>query len=172
MPVDDASAIFVKICYALLFIVVIAVLLWLSETALKSPWGRMMRAIRDNETAAAAMGKDVTWQHLRVFILGSAVIGLAGAMLTTLDGQFTPVGYNPLRFTFLIWVMGIIGGSGTTWGAVLGGFFIWFSGSSRTYRFVADRDFNIGHGSRKCSTRTLAEGAAHMRLMTVESSYL
>ena len=126
MPVDDASAIFVKICYALLFIVVIAVLLWLSETALKSPWGRMMRAIRDNETAAAAMGKDVTWQHLRVFILGSAVIGLAGAMLTTLDGQFTPVGYNPLRFTFLIWVMVIIGGSGNNWGAVIGGFFIWF----------------------------------------------
>ena len=117
---------FVKICYALLFIAVISALLWLSETALKSPWGRMMRAIRDNETAAAAMGKDVTWQHLRVFILGSAVIGLAGAMLTTLDGQFTPVGYNPLRFTFLIWVMVIIGGSGNNWGAVLGGFFIWF----------------------------------------------
>ncbi|NBS12467.1 MAG: branched-chain amino acid ABC transporter permease, partial [Gammaproteobacteria bacterium] len=85
VPLTDASSIFVKLCYAGLFLLVIAVLLWFSETALKSPWGRMMRAIRDNEVAAAAMGKDVTWQHLRIFILGSAVIGMAGAMLTTLD---------------------------------------------------------------------------------------
>ncbi|MCK4861337.1 MAG: branched-chain amino acid ABC transporter permease, partial [Rhodobacteraceae bacterium] len=45
---------------------------------------------------------------------------------TTLDGQFTPTTYNPLRFTFLIWVMVIVGGSGNNWGAVLGGFLIWF----------------------------------------------
>ncbi|NVK31008.1 MAG: branched-chain amino acid ABC transporter permease, partial [Gammaproteobacteria bacterium] len=61
IPVDDASSLFVKIAFALLFIAVLAVLIWLSEVALKSPWGRMMRAIRDNETAAAAMGKNVTW---------------------------------------------------------------------------------------------------------------
>ena len=48
------------------------------------------------------------------------------AMLTTLDGQFTPGTYNPLRFTFLIWVMVIVGGSGNNWGSVLGGFLIWF----------------------------------------------
>ena len=64
-----------------------------------------MRAIRDNEIAASAMGKDITWRHLQVFVLGSAVVGIAGAMLTTLDGQFTPASYQPLRFTFLIWVM-------------------------------------------------------------------
>ena len=86
-----------------------------------------MRAIRDNEDAAEAMGKDVKGRHLEVFILGSAVIGIAGAMLTTLDGQFTPVSYQPLRFTFLIWVMVIVGGSGNNFGAVLGGFLIWFA---------------------------------------------
>ena len=47
------------------------------------PWGRMMRAIRDNEVAAEAMGKDVTARHLQVFVLGSAVCGLAGAMMAT-----------------------------------------------------------------------------------------
>ena len=120
------SSIFVKLCYALLFAVVLAVLMWFAEKALNSPWGRMMRAIRDNRDAAAAMGKDVTRRHLQVFILGSAVVGLAGAMLTTLDGQLTPGSYNPLRFTFLIWVMVIVGGSGNNWGAVLGGFLIWF----------------------------------------------
>lgn len=52
---------------------------------------------------------------------------LAGAMLVTLDGQFTPNSYIPLRFTFLIWVMVIVGGSGNNWGAVFGGFLIWFA---------------------------------------------
>ena len=85
----------------------------------------MMRAIRDNETAASAMGKDVKARHLQVVVLGSALIGLAGAMLTTLDGQLTPTSYQPLRFTFIILVMTIVGGSGNNFGAVLGGFVIW-----------------------------------------------
>ena len=122
----DLSSIVVKLCYAGMFLLVLVILTWLSETALRSPWGRMMRAIRDNETAARALGKDVSARHLQVFVLGSAVIGIAGAMLTTLDGQFTPASYQPMRFTFLIWVMVIVGGSGNNWGAVLGGFLIWF----------------------------------------------
>ena len=124
--VQGAASIAVKLCYAGLIIVVLAILMWLSERAINSPWGRMMRAIRDNRDAASAMGKNVTARHLQVFILGSAVCGIAGAMLVTLDGQFTPTSYIPLRYTFLIWVMVILGGSGNNWGAVLGGFIIWF----------------------------------------------
>ncbi len=120
------AAIAVRLGYALLFTAVLGVVLWLAERALHSPWGRMMRAIRDNRDAAEAMGKDVTRRHLQVFVLGSAVVGVAGAMLVTLDGQFTPASYNPLRYTFLIWVMVIVGGSGNNWGAVLGGFLIWY----------------------------------------------
>ena len=122
----EASGVFVKLCYAVLFLAVLLAVVWLAERALNSPWGRMMRAIRDNEDAAEAMGKDVKRRHLQIFILGSAVIGIAGAMLTTLDGQFTPGTYQPLRFTFLIWIMVIIGGSGNNWGSVLGGFLVWF----------------------------------------------
>ena len=121
-----ASALFVKLNYALLFSVVLIILLVMAQLSLKSPWGRMMRAIRDNETAAAAMGKNVTYRHLQIFILGSAICGIAGAMMTTLDGQLTPGSYQPLRFTFLIWIMVIVGGSGNNFGAVLGGFLIWF----------------------------------------------
>jgi len=121
-----ASSLYVKFSYGILFLIVLGLIIWLSELSLNSPWGRMMRAIRDNEEAAAAMGKDVTKRHLQVFVIGSAVCGIAGAMLTSLDGLLTPASYQPLRFTFLIWVMVIVGGSGNNWGAVLGGFIIWF----------------------------------------------
>lgn len=126
MNAVTASSIYVKLCYAGLFTFVLLLLLWMAQNALRSPWGRMMRAIRDNETSAEAMGKDVTKRHLQIFVLGSAICGIAGAMMTTLDGQLTPAGYQPLRYTFLIWVMVIVGGSGNNFGAVLGGFVIWF----------------------------------------------
>lgn len=122
----EGSSLFVKICYSGLFALVLLIVLALCVLALASPWGRMVRAIRDNEVSAAAMGKNVTKRHLQIFVLGSAVVGIAGAMLTTLDGQFTPSSYQPLRFTFLIWVMVIVGGSGNNLGAVLGAFLIWF----------------------------------------------
>lgn len=121
-----SSSIFVKFLYFGLFATVLLVLVWLMQRALHSPWGRMMRAIRDNETAARAMGKDVTGRHLQIFVLGSAVCGVAGAMLITLDGQLTPGSFTPLRYTFTIWLMVIIGGSGNNWGAILGAFLIWF----------------------------------------------
>jgi branched-chain amino acid transport system permease protein len=72
------------------------------------------------------MGKNVVKQHLNIFILGSAVVGIGGAMLITYNGLFTPGSFQPLRFTFLIWVMVIVGGSGNNFGAILGGFFVWF----------------------------------------------
>ena len=121
-----ASTLYVKLIYAGLFSIVLIVVFILAQRALHSPWGRMMRAIRDNEVAAEAMGKNVTGRHLQIFILGSAVCGIAGAMMTTLDSQLTPGTYQPLRYTFLIWVMVIVGGSGNNLGAVLGGFIIWF----------------------------------------------
>ena len=166
--VIDGSYIFIKISYMFLFLIILVCIFSLSEIALKSPWGRMMRAIRDNETAAEAMGKNVTKKHLVVFVIGSGVIGMAGAMLTTLDGSFTPTTYQPLRFTFLIWVMVIIGGSGNNWGAILGGMFIWFFWiqaepiglwliDKLTFAMADDYWLKI----------QLIENAAHMRLMTV-----
>jgi branched-chain amino acid transport system permease protein len=162
---------------------VLILLVWGCERALNSPWGRTVRAIRDNEISSAAMGKDVKFRHLQIFIIGSAVVGLAGAMLTSMEGQLTPPSYLPLRFTFLIWVMVIVGGSGNNWGAILGGLLIgWlylaveFLGpqaieglnngllyladdqSRRSERFFAFLASFSGH---------MAENAQHMRLITL-----
>jgi branched-chain amino acid transport system permease protein len=168
MSIETAASITVKLCYAGLFSVVLLIVLYLSEVALRSPWGRMMRAIRDNETAAAAMGKNVTSRHLQVFILGSAVVGVAGAMLTTLDGQFNPPTYQPLRFTFLIWVMVIIGGSGNNWGAVLGGFIIWFFWiEAEPIGLWLMGALTSGMAADHWLRLHLIESAAHMRLLTM-----
>ncbi|MEL6620423.1 MAG: branched-chain amino acid ABC transporter permease [Pseudomonadota bacterium] len=163
-----ASTLWVKLIYAGLFASVLIILFLLAQRALHSPWGRMMRAIRDNEVAAEAMGKDVTARHLQVFVLGSAICGIAGAMMTTLDGQLTPSSYQPLRFTFLVWVMVIVGGSGNNLGAVLGGFLIWW-----LWVMVEP----IGLGLMQLITAGMADGfwlkehlldsAAHMRLLTM-----
>ncbi|TMM54606.1 branched-chain amino acid ABC transporter permease [Sulfitobacter sabulilitoris] len=168
MDAVTASTLFVKIAYAGLFAVVLVLLLWLSQRALHSPWGRMMRAIRDNEVAAEAMGKDVTKRHLQVFILGSAVCGIAGAMMTTLDGQLTPGTYQPLRFTFLVWVMVIVGGSGNNLGSVLGGFLIWFLWVQVEPMglFVMEL-VTSGMADGSPIKAHLIESAAHMRLLTM-----
>lgn len=162
------SSIYVKLCYASLFLAVLLIILYLSEKALRSPWGRMMRAIRDNETAANAMGKDIKARHLQVFVLGSIVVGIAGAMLTTLDGQLTPSTYQPLRFTFLIWVMVIVGGSGNNWGAVLGGFVIWFFWIEAEPLGIWLMDVLTSQMDPASEMRAhLLDSAQHMRLMTM-----
>lgn len=168
IPVVEASSLIVKLNYAALFLVVLIAIFWLSERALRSPWGRMMRAIRDNEIAAGAMGKNVTGRHLQVFVLGSAVIGIAGAMLATLDGQFTPASYQPLRFTFLVWVMVIVGGSGNNLGSILGGFVIWFFWIEAEPIGLALMNFVTSGMTLDSPLRLhLLENAAHTRLMTM-----
>ena len=162
-----ASSITVKLAYAVLFSIVLIALIWLTQRALNSPWGRMIRAIRDNEVSAAAMGKNVTARHLQIFILGSAVCGLAGAMMTTLDSQLVPSTYQPLRFTFLIWVMVIVGGSGNNIGAVLGGFLIWwFWIQVEPLGLLLLQGITAGMAEGWLKDH-LMDAAAHMRLLTM-----
>ncbi|MBT9245321.1 branched-chain amino acid ABC transporter permease [Gemmobacter fulvus] len=161
------SSIAVKLIYMVLILAVLALVIFLSERALNSPWGRMMRAIRDNEVAAMAMGKHVTRRHLQIFILGSAVIGVAGAMMTSMDGILNPGTYNPLRFTFLIWVMVIVGGSGNNWGAVLGGLLIgwlWLIVETLGPVVMGGLTAGMADGALKAH---LIDSAQHMRLLTL-----
>lgn len=111
--------------FLLLVLVIFALALWLISRAYAGPWGRMMRAIRDNHIAAASMGKNVTARQLEIFVFGSVLMGIGGAILVSFVQINDPSSYQPINHTFLIWVMVIVGGAGNNWGAVFGAVLIW-----------------------------------------------
>lgn len=108
-----------------LVVVIVGVALFLIHRAYLGPWGRMMRAIRDNHIAAGSMGKDVTGRQLELFVFGSALMGIGGAILVSFVGIYDPSSYQPINHTFIIWVMLIVGGAGNNFGALFGGLFIY-----------------------------------------------
>lgn len=108
------------------FVLALVVILYIAaERAWASPWGRVMRAIRDNELAAAAIGKDVVRFRLEAFIIGAMVMGLGGALSAMYFKFIGSSATEPLLTTFLVWVMLIIGGSGNNRGALLGACLVW-----------------------------------------------
>ncbi len=119
------SFIYARAGYLAVVLLVLMVALFLIQRAYGGPWGRMMRAIRDNHVAAASMGKDVKSRQLEIFIFGSILIGIGGAILTSFSQIFDPGGYQPINHTFIIWVMVIVGGAGNNFGALFGGVFIY-----------------------------------------------
>lgn len=90
-----------------------------------SPWGRTLRAIRDNEDSARAAGKDVDWFRLQTFVIGCAIMGLAGGLSAHYFKFLSPSATEPLLVTFLVWVMLMAGGSGNNRGAIIGALAIW-----------------------------------------------
>lgn len=103
----------------------VLVIYWAAERAWASPWGRALRAIRDSDTAAAAIGKDVTQFRIEAFVLGAMVMALAGALSAHYFKFLGISATEPMMVTFLVWVMLIVGGSGNNRGAILGAALIW-----------------------------------------------
>ena len=124
-PFDGWPRLSASIGYLLVIVALLAMAYWAVERAWRSPWGRALRAIRDSELSAAAIGKDVTRFRIEAFVLGAMLMGLAGA-LSAHYFKFMGVGATePLVTTFLVWVMLIVGGSGNNRGAIVGAFLIW-----------------------------------------------
>ena len=94
------------------------------ERLIRSPWGRVLRAIREDEAAAIELGKNPYRYRLQAFVLGSAILGLAGAMQGHFIGFIAPENYLS-ALTFQVWAMLIIGGSGNNRGAILGALVVW-----------------------------------------------
>jgi branched-chain amino acid transport system permease protein len=104
---------------------VVALIYFMSQRLHDSPWGRTLRAIRDNEDAAAAVGKDVAWFRLQTFVIGAALMGIAGGLSAHYFKFLSPTATEPLVVTFLVWVMLMAGGSGNNRGAIAGALGIW-----------------------------------------------
>jgi branched-chain amino acid transport system permease protein len=114
---------------ALLFLLVILVFVAVTYLALerlyRSPWVRVLRAIRVNEDAVQAAGKNVLRFRLEAFVLGSVIMGIGGALYAHFTTFISPSAFDPMFGTFLVWVMLIAGGSGNNKGALLGAVIIW-----------------------------------------------
>ncbi len=109
------------------FVLVLAVLalVYLAvETIARSPWGRALRAIREDETAAQSLGKNVLRLRLEAFAIGAALMGLSGALYASFIAYVSPFDFLPI-VTFQIWTMLILGGSGNNRGAMLGALIVW-----------------------------------------------
>jgi branched-chain amino acid transport system permease protein len=124
-PFDDLPGVWRDLAYLALVAVIVLALYLALERLAASPWGRVMRAIRDSEEAAAAFGKDVASFRLQAFTLGSMVMGLSGALTAHAFKFIGPDATLPLVTTFLVWVMLIAGGSANNRGAILGPIVIW-----------------------------------------------
>jgi branched-chain amino acid transport system permease protein len=111
--------------FYLAMVATIALVAYLAlEAIVRSPWGRVLRAIREDETAAQSLGKDVTRFRIEAFMLGSALMGLSGALYVGFIGYISPADFAPV-VTFQMWTMLIVGGSGNNRGAMLGTLVVW-----------------------------------------------
>ena len=124
--VDGEDYRWVLLAYALVMLAIVYLVL---RAVTASPWGRVLRAIRDNEDTTRASGKNTVNFRMQSFVLGGAVMGLAGAVWAHRMGTIAPDSFKDLFGTFLVWTMLMVGGSGNNRGAVLGALvvgFFWF----------------------------------------------
>ncbi len=110
---------YLALTLAILLLVYIAL-----ERLVRSPWGRVLRAIREDEDAASSLGKRAFMFRLQSFVIGSTLMGLGGAVYAHFVGYIAPEDFLPI-LTFQLWAMLIVGGSGNNRGAVLGAFVVW-----------------------------------------------
>ena len=150
------------VLHLLLVAVVLAAVYAFIERLAVSPWGRVLRAIREDEAAAVSLGKDANKFRLQAFMLGSAIMGLAGAVQAHFIGFIAPENYLP-ALTFQVWAMLIIGGSGNNRGAILGAILVWglwsFSGAAIGSWVPADMQ------ARAATLRIVAVGIALVTIL-------
>lgn len=152
MSIAD-SFIYARLGFLAVLLAVLVLIFFLVQRAYDGPWGRMMRSIRDNHIAAASMGKNVTRRQLEVFILGSVLMGIGGAVLVSFGQIYDPGAYQPINHTFIFWVMVIVGGAGNNWGAILGAVLIYVTWiisdpvAQQVFRAISDFSVQQGWGA-------------------------
>ena len=110
--------------YLGLVLAILVLAYWALERLVRSPWGRVLRAIREDEAAAESLGKRAFRFRLESFVIGCALMGLGGALYAHFVGYIAPEDFLPI-LTFQLWTMLIVGGAGNNRGAVLGAYLVW-----------------------------------------------
>ena len=111
--------------YLVIILFFMLITYFLIERGIRSPWGRVLRAIREDEVSASMSGKNIFNFKMQSLIFGSMVMGVGGALYAHYTKAISPDVFTPLYGTFIIWVMLMAGGSGNNKGAVLGAYVIW-----------------------------------------------
>lgn len=111
--------------YLIIIVFIMVIIYLLIERAIRSPWGRVLRAIREDEVSAAMSGKNIVRFRMQSLILGAMIMGVGGALYAHYTKAISPDVFTPLYGTFIIWVMLMAGGSGNNKGAILGAYLVW-----------------------------------------------
>lgn len=119
----DEAAPYIVLLAAMSMILALATW-WLLETILASPWGRILRSIREDEAVSQHHGHNILSHKAASLAVGGAIAGLAGALWAWLNAGIFPDFLNPVRSTFLVWAAFIVGGRGNNKGMVIGAFII------------------------------------------------
>jgi neutral amino acid transport system permease protein len=119
LPLEQLGADSGKIALMVLSLATLAFVFWGLERLVKSPWGRVLKAIREDEEVARALGKNVFWYKLQALMLGGSIAGVAGSFYAWQLSTIYPDSFQP-QVTFDAWTMIVLGGAGKNWGAILG----------------------------------------------------
>ena len=128
VPPRDYNYIYLVIVLAFLVLIYVAL-----ERGIRSPWGRVLRAVREDEVMASADGKNVFLFKLQSLVVGAMIMAMAGALYAHFSGAIQPGVFTPLFGTFIIWTMLTLGGTGNNKGAILGAFLVWALWSWSTF---------------------------------------
>jgi ABC-type branched-subunit amino acid transport system permease subunit len=101
-------------------ITLLAITYWLLHASVHSPWGRILKAIREDEHVAQSSGKDTFTAKTQSFVLGSMIMGVAGTITALQLNFLVPDQFAP-RWSFYVYIAVIVGGSGSNRGSLLGG---------------------------------------------------
>lgn len=145
-----------------LFVLLTAAVFWVLQYLLRSPWGRVLKAIREDEEAAISLGKNTRRYKIQAFVIGGAIAGLAGSLLAFYLRFVEPLTFNPLT-SFVGWMIMVLGGVANNWGAVLGSL-VYFGIFSLT-RSLESSGLGALTGAQVGALRFMVIGAALVALM-------
>ena len=115
---------YAELAFDIILMICLIIVYIILETLYNSPWGRVIKSIRENDLATESLGKDVSVYKIKTFIVANAITGFAGGLYAVYTGFILPDSFVPL-ITFYLWIIIIIGGLANNRGAIAGTFIFW-----------------------------------------------